>query len=104
LRYYYVWAVSELSNLFPVISAVCYWLLGYTLAYGEGNPFVGYTPWVQGHRMSHWFFQFVFAATAATLVSGAVAERCNFIAYIIYSAVISGEVRAVCGRSTPRVV
>jgi ammonia channel protein AmtB len=46
---------------------------------------VGGDPWV----LAFWMFQVVFCATAATIVSGAMAERTKFAGYLIYSVVLS---------------
>lgn len=85
------------------ISGVLYWLVGFALAFGSGSGplgsffggsyFAGVGVGEPGQpRMSKWFFQFTFAATAATIISGAVAERCRFVTYLCYSALISGVV------------
>jgi len=79
------------------IGGVSYWAIGWGLAYGNsGNPFCGGSEFFN-YNLSHdlypkWFFQFVFAATAATIVSGAIAERCQFAAYFVYSIIITAWV------------
>jgi Amt family ammonium transporter len=49
------------------------------------------------YQFASWLFQVVFAATAATIVSGAMAERTKFKAYIIYSVVVSAIIYPVTG-------
>merc|ERR1712087_73794 len=75
------------------IAAAAFIMCGYAFAFGDGGSFIGHTHFllldVSENEYPTWFFQWAFAATAATTVSGCMAERTRFIAYLIYSFVIT---------------
>lgn len=88
-----------------VVGSIGFYLLGYGFAFGckvedgklEGNGFIGNRFYaLNGLPLSeryHWLFNWAFSATANTIVSGAVAERTRFEAYLLFSGFISSWVR-----------
>lgn len=87
------------------IGSLIFWILGYTLMYGEDlGGFMGKISLFFGSNeingvpdKASLMFQTVFAATAATIVSGAVAERTKFSAYIVFSIAITAVIYPISG-------
>ena len=88
------------------VGSIAFWAVGFAIMFGATTTGwfgtsgfflsdfkVGGDPWV----LAFWMFQVVFAATAATIVSGAMAERTKFVSYLVYSAVISAVIYPIFG-------
>lgn len=101
-----------MKNLFDFcFGAISYWAVGFALMFGAGNLFFGTSgfflqdagttfaslDWATVPLEAKWLFQMVFAATAATIVAGAVAERTRFVAYIAYSIAITAIIYPIVG-------
>jgi Amt family ammonium transporter len=91
------------------VGSLLYWIIGFTLMYGDsiggiiGTPDLFFMSDGYGENYSDYadlFFQTVFAATAATIVSGAMAERTEFKAYLIFSIVITVLIYPISGHWT----
>ncbi len=117
-------ATNILAKNFIVfaIASASFWVIGWGLMFGNGNPFVGLeglffaggadnSPavgdaykgvyaalnWTGVPLWAKFFFQLVFAGTAATIVSGAVAERIKFHSFIFFSFVLVGIMYPITG-------
>ncbi len=116
--------VNILAKNFIVfaISSLSFWLIGWGLMFGNGSPYMGLegpssppaadnSPamgdayqgaykalnWTGVPHWAKFFFQLVFAGTAATIVSGAVAERIKFKSFIVFSFILVALMYPITG-------
>ena len=87
------------------LGSLAFWAVGFGLMFGASNGWFGTTgfffsdygktqdPWVY----AFWLFQVVFAGTAATICSGAMAERVRFHGYVVYAILVSALVYPIFG-------
>ena len=88
-------AVMVLMKNFGVvaISSLIFYLVGYGVMFGEGNAFMGLASFFPNNGGAEadlppyvfLFFQLVFAATACTIVSGAIAERGRLLTFFLFT-------------------
>lgn len=103
------------------LSTLAFWVVGFGLMFGDGNPLFGASgfllqgadnspavgdayrgtysalDWAGVPLNAKFFFQLAFAGTAATIVSGAVAERIKFLAFFIFSLLLVGLLYPITG-------
>ncbi|WP_017326649.1 ammonium transporter [Synechococcus sp. PCC 7336] len=88
------------------LGACAFWFVGFGFMFGTSSGLIGGSwfafTWQTAFDADAWpftffVFQMVFAATAATIVSGAMAERTKFASYLIYSIVLSGIIYPISG-------
>jgi len=83
------------------ISGIMFWFIGYNLAYGipEGGYMGSFTTWTDSSALadgysasSDWFFQMVFCAATASIVSGTLAERIKIWPFFLFAAILTGVI------------
>ena len=87
-----------MKNLLDIcVGSLTYWIVGYSLMYGDtSNGWFFWSGLFQGEG-ADLFFQTMFAATAATIVSGAIAGRTKYSTYIIFSLVMTALIYPIAG-------
>ena len=88
-----------MKNLMAIsVGTIVYWLIGYSLMYGETtNGFFRWSGFFTETAPHDLFFQTMFAATCATIVSGAVAGRTKYSVFAIFAVVITGFIYPIAG-------
>ncbi|WP_371276673.1 ammonium transporter [Zhengella sp.] len=92
------------------VAGIMYWIVGYNLMYTgvDGGYFGSFGPYsfdpVGGNALdtgystaSDWFFQMVFVATAASIVSGTLAERIKLLPFMIFTVILTGFIYPIAG-------
>ena len=90
----------SMKNILDIsVGTISFWALGYGLMYGDTNGYIAtsgllFNPGDGAHDV---FFQTVFCATAATIVSGAIAGRTKYTTYVIFTIFLTAIIYPISG-------